>query len=294
MADDELRGFRVYRLVSPALDVHVHTPVEPSPSGRRHGHDPRTAPVPFVPPPGGSPARQPLARPGARRSSLSSPRPCPSVPGAVALLTNPPLAPWDVLLRAVPPHFLAPRPHASRSLGLRPRTSSDSPRCRCCPHHCRRRHRAHVPGGTVCFRPQHVGAQCPGPTRGDAATEPQPGPHLVTSSSSLVAKGLIKCFPRIVKMVFFYQSSLPSWNSGQTRLPSALGGWPGTGGRGSRSPGPCTSQLPSTGRRFCPLCPREADFPAPPLSPSLGPVVKAWVLTRSVRFNHHSHYSCRS
>lgn len=95
-------------------------------------------------------------------------------------------------------------------------------------------------------------------------------------------------------MVIFYQSSLPSWNSGQTRLPSALGGWPGTGGRGSRSPGPCTSQLPSTGRRFCPLCPREADFPAPPLSPSLGPVVKAWVLTRSVRFNHHSHYSCRS
>lgn len=94
-------------------------------------------------------------------------------------------------------------------------------------------------------------------------------------------------------MVFFYQSSLPSWNSGQTRLPSALGGWPGTGGRGSRSPGPCTSQLPSTSTGVVSaLAMRE--FPAPPLSPSLGPVVKAWVLTRSVRFNHHSHYSCRS
>lgn len=69
-------------------------------------------------------------------------------------------------------------------------------------------------------------------------------------------------------MVFFYQSSLPSWNSGQTRLPSALGGWPGTGGRGSRSPGPCTSQLPSTERRFCPP---EADFLAPPPLPLPGP-----------------------
>lgn len=71
-------------------------------------HQDRDTAMTPVAPPGGSPARQPLARPGARRSSLSSPRPCLSVPGAVALLTNPPLAPWAVLLRAVPPPTSSP------------------------------------------------------------------------------------------------------------------------------------------------------------------------------------------